>query len=106
MEFSLGLSLLSQTSTLAVIGELSFAARRSTRFASGNRIAMSSVRQGMLVTCDPTIKEYLLYLDKNEMSFIFEDLDETHLFIDPTKKDWIQEKIDKLHEDNAFKPVK
>jgi TFIIH basal transcription factor complex TTD-A subunit len=45
---------------------------------------MVNVTKGVLVECDPAMKQFLLHLDetlKLGSRFIIQDLDETHLFI-------------------------
>jgi TFIIH basal transcription factor complex TTD-A subunit len=45
---------------------------------------MVNVTKGVLVECDPAMKQFLLYLDETHKlgsRFIIQDLDETHLFI-------------------------
>ena len=45
---------------------------------------MVNVTKGVMVECDPAMKQFLLYLDetlKLGSRFIIQDLDETHLFI-------------------------
>ncbi len=57
---------------------------------------------GVLLTCDPTICEFIKHLNKNKF-FIIKELDDRHLFIDPTMTDWIQEEVEKLLDKNTFK---
>lgn len=40
----------------------------------------SPAREGVLVTCDPAVKQILLQLDENDR-FIIQDLDDTHLLV-------------------------
>ena len=45
---------------------------------------MVNVTKGVLVECDPAMKQFLLYLDESMKlgsRFIIQDLDETHIFI-------------------------
>jgi len=58
--------------------------------------------QGVLVECDPSVKQYLLHLNE-EHEFVLQDLDATHLFITANKRDMIEEKVRELHERVAFK---
>lgn len=51
------------------------------------------------------MKQFLLYLDDiNELGgkFVYEDLDDTHLFIDPSYVDRLREKIDDLMEKHSY----
>lgn len=64
---------------------------------------MVNVTKGILVECDPAMKQFLLHMDETEglgRKFVIQDLDETHLFISaeilPTLRDRIDDLMDKL----------
>lgn len=64
---------------------------------------MVNVMKGILVECDPAMKQFLLHLDETEglgRKFVIQDLDETHLFVSaeilPTLRDRIDDLMDKL----------
>lgn len=64
---------------------------------------MVNVMKGILVECDPAMKQFLLHLDETEglgRKFVIQDLDEIHLFISaeilPTLRDRIDDLMDKL----------
>lgn len=60
---------------------------------------MVNVTKGILVECDPAMKQFLLHLDeKNSLGskFIIQDLDETHIFISADVLEMLQDKIDDL----------
>lgn len=60
---------------------------------------MVNVMRGVMVECDPAMRQFLLHLDESKQlgrTFILQDLDETHLFIDPDIVPILQEKIDGL----------
>ena len=68
---------------------------------------MVNFTKGILITCDPAMKQLILFLqESNEFGhhFIIEDLDEEHLFIENDHRllGRIQEKIDELMEKNSF----
>nr|AYE54241.1 TTDA [Hydra vulgaris] len=45
---------------------------------------MVNVLKGVLVECDPTVKQFLLHMDEKGVlgqKFVIEDLDSTHLFV-------------------------
>jgi len=66
---------------------------------------MVQVSAGVLVRCDPPMKQYLLYLDDKRLlgeTFVIKDLDENHLLISDGKMDQVQEKIDELMNKNSF----
>jgi len=65
---------------------------------------MVNVTKGILVECDPAMKQFLLHLDETNAlgkKFIIQDLDETHVFISadilPTLQDRIDGLMDKLN---------
>jgi len=60
---------------------------------------MVNVTKGVLVECDPAMKQFLLHLDETSAlgkKFILNDLDETHLFIQADIVKLLQDKIDEL----------
>ena len=60
---------------------------------------MVNVTKGILVECDPAMKQFLLHLDEKFLlgsKFIIQDLDETHLFISPEVLDMLKSQIDDL----------
>lgn len=66
---------------------------------------MVNVTKGILVECDPPMKQYLLHLDEANAlgkKFILQDLDETHLFVSADVMDILQRKIDDLMDYNSF----
>lgn len=66
---------------------------------------MVNVIKGVLVKCDPAMKQYLLHLDETNglgKKFILQDLDETHLFVAEEFIPQIQDKIDELMDTNSF----
>lgn len=55
--------------------------------------------KGVLVECDPAMKQFLLHLDDTKQlgrTFILQNLDDTHLFIDQDIIPILQTKIDGL----------
>lgn len=61
--------------------------------------------KGVIVECDPAMKQYILYLDEKNLlgsKFILQDLDETHLFITSDVIEQIQNKLDELMDNNSF----
>ena len=60
---------------------------------------MVNVTKGILVECDPAMKQFLLHLDEKFLlgsKFIIQDLDETHLFISPEVIEMLKSQIDDL----------
>ncbi|KAJ8712508.1 hypothetical protein PYW07_005350 [Mythimna separata] len=60
---------------------------------------MVNVMKGVLVECDPAMKQFLLHLDETlalGRKFILQDLDETHLFISADIVETLQARVDDL----------
>ncbi|CAG7717114.1 unnamed protein product [Allacma fusca] len=60
---------------------------------------MVNVSKGLLVKCDPVMKQFLLHLDETlalGKRFVLNDLDENHLFINADILKTLQDKIDEL----------
>jgi len=66
---------------------------------------MVNATHGLLLTCDSSIKQFLLHLDK-EHHFIIRDLDDTHLLVDASVTSFLQEKLDELQDENTYVPIK
>jgi len=69
---------------------------------------MVNVTKGILVECDPAMKQFLLHLDEKRSlgsSFIIQDLDETHIFISADVLDMLQDRIDELMDKVAVPPT-
>lgn len=65
--------------------------------------------EGQLLRCsDPAMKQFVLSLDEertkaqNLPSFVMQNLDETHLLVDPASVTLIQKKMEELQESNTF----
>lgn len=66
---------------------------------------MVNVTKGILVECDPAMKQFLLHLDETEAMgrrFVIQDLDETHLFISAEILPILRDRIDDLMEKLSF----
>ncbi|XP_063299476.1 general transcription factor IIH subunit 5 isoform X3 [Pelobates fuscus] len=66
---------------------------------------MVNVLKGVLVECDPAMKQFLLYLDETNAlgkKFIIQDLDETHVFVLAELVAVLQEKVGELMDQNSF----
>ncbi|XP_037945287.1 general transcription factor IIH subunit 5-like [Teleopsis dalmanni] len=60
---------------------------------------MVNVMKGVLVKCDPAMKQFLLHLDETlslGCKFIIQDLDDNHLFISTEIVETLQARIDDL----------
>ncbi|XP_014239382.1 general transcription factor IIH subunit 5 [Cimex lectularius] len=66
---------------------------------------MVNVTKGILVKCDPAMKEFLVYLDETlaiGKKYIIQDLDETHLFISADVLETLNSRIDELMDKISF----
>ncbi|TDG45374.1 hypothetical protein AWZ03_008140 [Drosophila navojoa] len=66
---------------------------------------MVNVMKGVLVECDPAMKQFLLHLDEKlalGRKFIIQDLDENHLFISTDIVDVLQARVDELMDRISF----
>nr|XP_033791915.1 general transcription factor IIH subunit 5 [Geotrypetes seraphini]XP_033791916.1 general transcription factor IIH subunit 5 [Geotrypetes seraphini]XP_033791917.1 general transcription factor IIH subunit 5 [Geotrypetes seraphini]XP_033791918.1 general transcription factor IIH subunit 5 [Geotrypetes seraphini]XP_033791920.1 general transcription factor IIH subunit 5 [Geotrypetes seraphini] len=66
---------------------------------------MVNVLKGVLVECDPAMKQFLMYLDETNAlgkKFILHDLDETHIFVLADLVNVLQEKVGELMDQNSF----
>ena len=66
---------------------------------------MVNVVKGVLVECDPAMKQYLIHLDETQalgQKFIIQDLDETHLFVSADVPEALKAKLDELMEQNSY----
>ena len=66
---------------------------------------MVQVQKGILIECDPQMKQFLLHLDDTNAlgtRFILQDLDATHLFISSDIIDRLKNQIDDLMDKISF----
>ncbi|SMN21915.1 similar to Saccharomyces cerevisiae YDR079C-A TFB5 Component of the RNA polymerase II general transcription and DNA repair factor TFIIH [Maudiozyma saulgeensis] len=66
---------------------------------------MARARRGMLLQCDPSIKALILQIDSQHNDIILEDLDDTHLLVDPTKVEFIKHELNRLLSKNIYNPM-
>lgn len=69
---------------------------------------MVQMQSGILVTCDPPMKQFLLHLDETNalgQRFVLQDLDSTHLLIAPEVIKILKSKIDDLMDKFSFVEV-
>ena len=74
------------------------------------RARMPNSTEGILITCDAAMRQYILHLDEQlqqdaaQGSFVLKDtqLDETHLLVKPWAEQYIREKIEELLNKNTF----
>lgn len=69
---------------------------------------MVNVQRGVLIECDPQMKQFLAHLDETKslgVKFILADLDSTHLFIDSSILNRLENEIDDLMDKINFVDV-
>lgn len=66
---------------------------------------MVQIQTGILVTCDPAMKQFLLHLDETNalgQRFVLQDLDATHLLITAEILTVLKNRIDDLMDHFSF----
>ena len=66
---------------------------------------MVQIQTGIVVTCDPQMKQFLLHLDDTKalgQKFVLQDLDSTHLLISADIIETLKNKIDDLMDQFSF----
>lgn len=66
---------------------------------------MVNVDKGILVECDPAMKQFLLQLDDTKAlgrKFVIKDLDDTQLFISADILETLQDQVDGLMDKLSF----
>ncbi|AET40275.1 TFIIH complex subunit TFB5 Ecym_5535 [Eremothecium cymbalariae DBVPG len=66
---------------------------------------MPRARKGALVQCDPSIKALILQIDSGNHDIIWEELDDTHLLVDPEKVAYVKEKLNWFLSKNIYNPL-
>lgn len=67
--------------------------------------AMVVSLQGVLIECDPQMKQFILYLDEKQdtkSKIVLQDLDATHVFVESNSVNDIKEKIEQLMDQATF----
>ena len=65
---------------------------------------MARAIKGMLIKCDPSIKSLIVRIDMDYRDIIIEELDDTHLLIDPTKLVFVKKELNRILADNSYNP--
>lgn len=60
--------------------------------------------KGVLLECDQAVKTIIYDLDA-KLKFIIHDLDDTHVFIDGTKLQIVQERLQDILEENTYRVI-
>jgi len=69
-----------------------------------NVLKMVNVKKGVLVRCDPAMRQFLVHLDESRsfgVKFIVKELDETHLFLDKEIIPSLESRLDQLMEQQS-----
>ena len=65
---------------------------------------MVNVKKGVLITCDPAMRQLLIHLDMTNAlgsKFVVKELDSTHIFIDREILPLLEQKIDSIMDSMA-----
>ncbi|CAI1820981.1 hypothetical protein SEUBUCD646_0B02100 [Saccharomyces eubayanus] len=66
---------------------------------------MARARKGALIQCDPSIKALILQIDAKMSDIVLEELDDTHLLVDPTKVEFVKHELNRLLSKNIYNPM-
>lgn len=66
---------------------------------------MARARRGSLIQCDPSIKALIMQIDAEQSDIILEELDDTHLLVDPAKVEFIKRELNRLLSKNIYNPM-
>lgn len=65
---------------------------------------MARAIKGMLIECDPSIKSLVVKIDQDYRDIVIEELDDTHLLIDPSKLVFIKKELSRILASNSYNP--
>ena len=82
----------------------SAACLRSSDSLPNTALRMVNATRGLLVQCDVPMKQYLLWIEREER-FIINDLDENHLFAKQDAEERIQASVQALYEEIYYEPL-
>ncbi|GMM55350.1 TFIIH complex subunit [Maudiozyma humilis] len=68
-------------------------------------LEMARARRGMLLQCDPSIRALIVQIDAQHNDIILEELDDTHLLVDPSKVEFIKHELNRLLSKNIYNPM-
>lgn len=66
---------------------------------------MARAIKGMLIKCDPSIKSLIVKIDQDYRDIVIEELDDTHLLIDPSKLTFVKQELNRILADNAYDAI-
>ncbi|CDF88522.1 BN860_12222g1_1 [Zygosaccharomyces bailii CLIB 213] len=66
---------------------------------------MPRARRGALIQCDPSIKALIIQIDSDKNDIILEELDDTHLLVDPAKVEFVKRELNRLLSKNIYNPM-
>ncbi|AQZ12862.1 TFB5 (YDR079C-A) [Zygosaccharomyces parabailii] len=66
---------------------------------------MPRARRGALIQCDPSIKALIIQIDSDKSDIILEELDDTHLLVDPAKVEFVKRELNRLLSKNIYNPM-
>lgn len=63
---------------------------------------MARAIKGSLIQCDPSIKALIVKIDAEYKDIVIEELDDTHLLVDPAKISFIKQELKQLLSKNMY----
>ncbi|ODV86163.1 hypothetical protein CANARDRAFT_6656 [[Candida] arabinofermentans NRRL YB-2248] len=66
---------------------------------------MARAVKGTLVQCDPSIKALIVRIDSDYRDIVIEELDDTHLLVDPSKIPFIKQELNRILAKNTYNPL-
>lgn len=65
---------------------------------------MARAIKGSLVECDPSIRALILKIDADYRDIVIEELDDTHLLVDPSKIPFVKKELNRILSQNMYNP--
>ncbi|GME93317.1 hypothetical protein B5S28_g3158 [[Candida] boidinii] len=66
---------------------------------------MARAVKGMLIQCDPSIKALIVKIDSDFNNIVVEELDDTHLLVDPSTIPFIKQELNRILSKNTYNPL-
>lgn len=65
---------------------------------------MAVASKGTLVLCDPSIKALIVQMDSQRHDIVLEELDDTHLLVQPSMVQFLKTELNALLSKNVYDP--
>ena len=66
---------------------------------------MVVAKKGVLLTCDPTVKVFVMQMNEKkspDQKFVLADLDETHLFVHKSAAEEVRNQVEQFLDKNTY----